>query len=133
MVDEVTQAEIDARFFAIVTDPIGTPTELVDEYGHIAWHTRTTLWGTTTWNRDATPDHLGPMHERPWTRPGISRTKPSPGPNRRGYGSPETGHASPVRQGAGPGNPQKLRRGASVPGEAWDLVLRGGEDIVVTK
>ncbi|WP_420882442.1 RHS repeat domain-containing protein, partial [Streptomyces barkulensis] len=32
---------------------VGAPTELVDETGEIAWHTRTTLWGTT-WNRDAT-------------------------------------------------------------------------------
>ncbi|MFE5936934.1 putative T7SS-secreted protein [Streptomyces sp. NPDC056470] len=44
----------DERFFAIVTDLIGTPTELVDESGELAWHTRTTLWGTTTWNRTAT-------------------------------------------------------------------------------
>ncbi|MFG3347650.1 putative T7SS-secreted protein [Streptomyces sp. NPDC048018] len=44
----------DERFFAIVTDLIGTPTELVDESGTLAWRTRTTLWGTTTWNRDAT-------------------------------------------------------------------------------
>ncbi|WP_314615640.1 putative T7SS-secreted protein [Streptomyces stackebrandtii] len=44
----------DERFFAIVTDLIGTPTELVGEFGDLAWHTRTTLWGTTTWNRDAT-------------------------------------------------------------------------------
>ncbi|MEV8354191.1 putative T7SS-secreted protein [Streptomyces niveus] len=44
----------DERFFAIVTDLIGTPTELVDEYGDLAWRTRATLWGTTTWNRDAT-------------------------------------------------------------------------------
>ncbi|MFI1713700.1 putative T7SS-secreted protein [Streptomyces litmocidini] len=44
----------DERFFAIVTDLIGTPTELVGESGDLAWHTRTTLWGTTTWNRDAT-------------------------------------------------------------------------------
>ncbi|MFE7808212.1 putative T7SS-secreted protein [Streptomyces sp. NPDC057430] len=44
----------DERFFAIVTDLIGTPTELVDESGDLAWRTRTTLWGTTTWNRDAT-------------------------------------------------------------------------------
>ncbi|MEU8888095.1 putative T7SS-secreted protein [Streptomyces sp. NPDC048442] len=44
----------DERFFAIVTDLIGTPTELVDEHGDVAWRTRTTLWGTTTWNRDAT-------------------------------------------------------------------------------
>ncbi|MFI8265951.1 putative T7SS-secreted protein [Streptomyces sp. NPDC085665] len=44
----------DERFFVIVTDLIGTPTELVDESGELAWRTRTTLWGTTTWNSDAT-------------------------------------------------------------------------------
>ncbi|MGW7135597.1 putative T7SS-secreted protein [Streptomyces xanthophaeus] len=44
----------DERFFAIVTDLIGTPTELVDESGELAWRTRTTLWGTTTWTRGAT-------------------------------------------------------------------------------
>ncbi|MDX2292794.1 MULTISPECIES: putative T7SS-secreted protein, partial [Streptomyces] len=44
----------DDRFFAIVTDLIGTPTELVDESGELAWHTRATLWGTTTWNKSAT-------------------------------------------------------------------------------
>ncbi|MFI1458900.1 putative T7SS-secreted protein [Streptomyces roseus] len=44
----------DERFFAIVTDLIGTPTELVDEHGDLAWRTRTSLWGTTTWNADAT-------------------------------------------------------------------------------
>ncbi|MFE9890370.1 DUF6531 domain-containing protein [Streptomyces scopuliridis] len=49
-----TQNEFDSRFFAIVTDLIGTPTELVDERGDVAWQTRTTVWGTTTWNSDAT-------------------------------------------------------------------------------
>ncbi|MFF5283386.1 putative T7SS-secreted protein [Streptomyces sp. NPDC013171] len=44
----------DERFFAIVTDLIGAPTELIDESGDLAWRTRTTLWGTTSWNRDAT-------------------------------------------------------------------------------
>ncbi|WP_404816431.1 RHS repeat-associated core domain-containing protein [Streptomyces thermolineatus] len=48
------QDEIDSRFYAIVTDLVGTPTELVDEDGEIAWRTRTTLWGTTVWNRTAT-------------------------------------------------------------------------------
>ncbi|MFD4143434.1 RHS repeat-associated core domain-containing protein [Streptomyces sp. NPDC058572] len=48
------QSEVDRRFFAIVTDLVGTPRELVDEAGEVAWHTRPTLWGTTTWNRDAT-------------------------------------------------------------------------------
>jgi RHS repeat-associated protein len=51
---DAPQEEIDSRFYAIVTDLIGTPTELVDEQGDIAWRTRTTLWGTTTWNRTAT-------------------------------------------------------------------------------
>jgi RHS repeat-associated protein len=52
--DGTTQSEIDSRFFAIVTDLVGTPSELVDEHGDIAWRTRTTLWGTTTWTADAT-------------------------------------------------------------------------------
>ncbi|MFF1717437.1 DUF6531 domain-containing protein [Streptomyces sp. NPDC058268] len=47
------QQVIDQRFFAIVTDQIGTPTELVDEDGHIAWRARATLWGATAWNSDA--------------------------------------------------------------------------------
>ncbi|WP_306325067.1 putative T7SS-secreted protein [Streptomyces venezuelae] len=44
----------DERFFAIVTDLIGTPTELINESGAVAWRTRSTLWGTTTWTRSAT-------------------------------------------------------------------------------
>ncbi|GAA2339563.1 DNA/RNA non-specific endonuclease [Streptomyces kunmingensis] len=48
------QESVDQRFFAIVTDQIGTPTELVDEAGTIAWRTRATLWGATTWNKNAT-------------------------------------------------------------------------------
>jgi RHS repeat-associated protein len=48
------QGEVDARFFAIVTDLLGTPSELVDETGTIAWRSRSTVWGTTGWNRDAT-------------------------------------------------------------------------------
>ncbi|WP_341845580.1 RHS repeat-associated core domain-containing protein [Streptomyces silaceus] len=50
----LTDDEVDARFYAIVTDLVGTPTELLDEQGDIAWRTRTTLWGTTVWNRGAT-------------------------------------------------------------------------------
>ncbi|MGY0056222.1 putative T7SS-secreted protein [Streptomyces sp. LZ34] len=52
--DTTTQQEVDRRFFAIVTDLVGTPTHLVDESGDIAWNTRTTLWGTTTWTADST-------------------------------------------------------------------------------
>ncbi|MFB7467312.1 DUF6531 domain-containing protein [Streptomyces sp. NPDC056224] len=50
---QASQEEIDSRFFAIVTDLVGTPTELIDEQGEVAWRTRSTLWGTTSWNRDA--------------------------------------------------------------------------------
>ncbi|MFJ5261162.1 putative T7SS-secreted protein [Streptomyces sp. NPDC088387] len=51
---DARQPEVDSRFFAIVTDLIGTPTELVDEQGHLSWHTRSTLWGTTTWSTSST-------------------------------------------------------------------------------
>ncbi|MFF8845931.1 RHS repeat-associated core domain-containing protein, partial [Streptomyces sp. NPDC015127] len=51
---DVPQDEIDSRFFAIVTDLVGSPAELIDERGDIAWRTRGTLWGTTAWNADAT-------------------------------------------------------------------------------
>ncbi|MFH7338156.1 putative T7SS-secreted protein [Streptomyces sp. KHY 26] len=51
---DAPQEEIDSRFFAIVTDLVGTPHELLDEQGDIAWHTRSTLWGKTAWNTNAT-------------------------------------------------------------------------------
>ncbi|MGW1982235.1 putative T7SS-secreted protein [Streptomyces collinus] len=50
---DAPQTEIDSRFFAIVTDLVGTPSELVDENGDIAWRTRSTLWGTTAWAADS--------------------------------------------------------------------------------
>ncbi|GAA4912446.1 RHS repeat protein [Streptomyces coeruleoprunus] len=46
---DAPQEAIDERFFTIVTDLVGTPSELIDESGTLAWHTRSTLWGTTTW------------------------------------------------------------------------------------
>ncbi|CAL9469548.1 putative T7SS-secreted protein [Streptomyces sp. enrichment culture] len=51
---EAPQQEIDSRFFAIITDLVGTPTELLDDQGQIAWHTRSTLWGTTAWSTNST-------------------------------------------------------------------------------
>ncbi|MFJ4831420.1 RHS repeat-associated core domain-containing protein [Streptomyces sp. NPDC088747] len=50
---DASQEEIDSRFFSIVTDLVGTPTELVDESGAIAWRSRSTLWGTTAWTADS--------------------------------------------------------------------------------
>nr|WP_309506020.1 RHS repeat-associated core domain-containing protein [Streptomyces sp. LP11] len=43
------QNEIDARFFAIITDLVGAPSVLVDENGGTAWRTQRTLWGSTAW------------------------------------------------------------------------------------
>ncbi|MEV6837578.1 putative T7SS-secreted protein [Streptomyces sp. NPDC051133] len=51
---DAPQQEIDSRFFAIITDLVGTPNELIDEQGDIAWHTRSTLWGTTAWAANST-------------------------------------------------------------------------------
>ncbi|MDQ2881220.1 MAG: DUF6531 domain-containing protein [Actinomycetota bacterium] len=42
---DASQNWVDERFYAIVTDLVGTPTELVDADGDIAWHPRATLWG----------------------------------------------------------------------------------------
>ncbi|MEV0218687.1 DUF6531 domain-containing protein [Streptomyces sp. NPDC050704] len=50
---EAPQDEIDSRFFSIITDLVGTPTELVDETGNLAWRARGALWGTTAWVADS--------------------------------------------------------------------------------
>jgi RHS repeat-associated protein len=49
-----TQQEIDRRFFAIVTDLSGTPSELVSSNGSLAWRSRSTAWGATQWSRKST-------------------------------------------------------------------------------
>ncbi|MFF5055893.1 DUF6531 domain-containing protein [Micromonospora sp. NPDC000663] len=45
---QAEQGEIDRRFYAIVTDLVGTPTELVSPDGDVAWQQRTTIWGVPT-------------------------------------------------------------------------------------
>lgn len=49
-----TQQEVDRRFFAIITDLVGSPTELVSADGTLAWHARSTTWGATQWNKNST-------------------------------------------------------------------------------
>lgn len=44
---DTPQEWVDEQFYAIVTDLIGAPAELVDPDGAVAWHPHTTLWGTT--------------------------------------------------------------------------------------
>lgn len=39
------QDEVDRRFYAIVTDLVGAPTELVGPDGGLAWQQRRTIWG----------------------------------------------------------------------------------------
>ncbi|WP_078971259.1 putative T7SS-secreted protein [Streptomyces chattanoogensis] len=51
---DIPQQVIDQRFFGIVTDLIGRPTELVSGDGDIAWRATSTLWGATTWSGSAT-------------------------------------------------------------------------------
>jgi RHS repeat-associated protein len=45
--DDADQHQIDEAFHAIVTDLVGTPTELVAPDGHVAWYTTTSVWGRT--------------------------------------------------------------------------------------
>ncbi|MDQ8707121.1 RHS repeat-associated core domain-containing protein [Streptomyces sp. LHD-70] len=54
IVEADSQRTVDARFFAIITDLVGTPTELVAPDGSLAWRTRSTLWGTTAVARGST-------------------------------------------------------------------------------
>ncbi|MER6527715.1 DUF6531 domain-containing protein [Streptomyces sp. NPDC001508] len=42
---EPSQEWVDERFYSLVTDLVGTPTEMVDEAGELAWRSRTTVWG----------------------------------------------------------------------------------------
>jgi RHS repeat-associated protein len=53
--ERAVQADVwvDQRFFAIVTDVVGTPTELVDPWGNLAWHADATLWGSLLSRRGA--------------------------------------------------------------------------------
>ncbi|MGW4081193.1 RHS repeat-associated core domain-containing protein, partial [Streptomyces asiaticus] len=48
LIEKFTGADDDTapRFHAIITDLVGTPTELVTAAGALAWQHRTTLWGT---------------------------------------------------------------------------------------
>ncbi|MCA1709134.1 MAG: RHS repeat-associated core domain-containing protein, partial [Actinobacteria bacterium] len=43
---DAPQEWVDEQFYAIVTDLVGTTTEMVGPDGNLAWHPRATLWGT---------------------------------------------------------------------------------------
>jgi RHS repeat-associated protein len=44
-IERASQEWIDSRFYAIVTDVVGTPSELVSPAGELAWQQSSTLWG----------------------------------------------------------------------------------------
>jgi RHS repeat-associated protein len=49
------QDQVDERFYAIVTDLIGTPSELITPDGKLAGYRQQTLWGTAYWTSAVTP------------------------------------------------------------------------------
>jgi RHS repeat-associated protein len=64
------QEWVDAEFYAIVTDLIGTPTELVDPAGRLAYRASTTVWGAvlgTLTNTADTPLRLPGQYHDPET------------------------------------------------------------------
>jgi RHS repeat-associated protein len=74
---------VDQRFYAIVTDLLGTPMELVDlDNKQIAGHAATTLWGHTTWTGADTPLRFPGQYHDPET--GFHY-------NRHRYYHPDTG------------------------------------------
>jgi RHS repeat-associated protein len=46
----VSHEQIDQRFYAIITDLVGTPSELVSPDGTLAGYQQHTLWGATLWH-----------------------------------------------------------------------------------
>ena len=66
---DAPQTEIDQRFYAIITDLVGTPTELTAPDGTVSGHQLQTLWGGTTWTSSGaqTPIRFPGQYEDPET------------------------------------------------------------------
>lgn len=138
--------EVDRRFFAVATDLLGTPTELVDESGRIAWRARTTLWGTTAWSRSSTtytplrfPGQYYDPETGRYTSPDPLGLSPAPNPvayvtNPHTVCDPVG--LSPYPNGDGPaigeytskGEGQDLKRSAMVGDDQWHFNTGHGYD-----
>ncbi|MFW6723064.1 DUF6531 domain-containing protein [Streptomyces sp. MAR4 CNY-716] len=57
--EDLASEDLGTRFYAIVTDLVGTPTELIDDHGEIAWTRRTTVWGLPITEVDGVDCPLG--------------------------------------------------------------------------
>ncbi|HET9172072.1 MAG TPA: DUF6531 domain-containing protein [Actinospica sp.] len=78
------QELIDQRFHAIVTDLVGTPTELVTAEGEVAWRRRTDLWGRSVPDGDAALCPIGFPGQYHDPETGLAY-------NNKRYYDPETG------------------------------------------
>jgi RHS repeat-associated protein len=65
---DAAQEWVDEQFYAIVTDLIGAPTELVTAGGEIAWQVRSSLWDTAV-PRNMLPSPVNRV-DRPLRFPG---------------------------------------------------------------
>ncbi|MHC1558035.1 putative T7SS-secreted protein [Actinomycetospora sp. C-140] len=83
----LTDEQVDERFRAIVTDLVGTPTELVTLDGEIVGAARASLWGRTVWAGESTPLRFPGQHHDPET--GLAY-------NLHRYYDPETGQYASV-------------------------------------
>ncbi|MGC7097222.1 RHS repeat-associated core domain-containing protein [Amycolatopsis lurida] len=95
---DAAQEWVDERFYSIVTDLIGTPTELVGADGALAWRRRETVWGRALANLvspASTPLRFPGQYHDPET--GLNY-------NHQRYYDPEIGqYVSADPLGAGPG------------------------------
>jgi RHS repeat-associated protein len=56
--DQASQDQVDSQFYAIVTDLVGAPAELMAPDGDLAGYQQRTLWGTTMWHPDGASSPL---------------------------------------------------------------------------
>lgn len=61
------QDEIDERFYAVVTDLVGAPTELVSPAGEVVGRASRSLWGRTVWSGVSSPLLFPGQYEDPET------------------------------------------------------------------
>jgi RHS repeat-associated protein len=120
---DATQQEIDQRFYAIITDLVGTPAEMLAPDGTLAGYQQHTLWGGTTWGSDgaSTPLRFPGQYEDPET--GLHY-------NNQRYYDPVTGsYLSPDPLGLVPApNPYAYVPNPHVLTDPLGLASRGGAD-----
>ncbi|MFI9308265.1 DUF6531 domain-containing protein [Streptomyces triculaminicus] len=127
--DHRPSADQPPRFHAVITDPIGTPTELVTPVATLVWQHRTTLWGT----RLPAPPAMADEPDCPLRFPGqYADAETGLHYDRSRYYDPETAsYASPDPRGlrlgirCGVSSPAWIRR-SDGPFRRWVEVDRAG-------